>query len=70
MRPSAVLAYLVAAHSITVYLLLFIVGLNGSQPAIGRVLSALVSVALLELLLRPIPAEEWETARRVAETRK
>lgn len=62
-EPSNVLAYLVSAHALVVYFPLLIVALNGPQPVLGLVLSALLSIALVRAFLRGIPPHEWSSAR-------
>lgn len=61
--PANVMSYLVAAHSLVVYMPLLIVALSGPQPVIGLALAALLSIFVMKYALRGIRDTEWEKAR-------
>lgn len=63
---AGVLAYLVAAQTLLLWMLLFVVELNGPQPVLGQVVAvAAVLVVLLRGAART-PDRLWETTRRRA----
>ncbi len=66
--PAGVTAYLVAAQSALMWLLIFIIELDGPQPAIGQALAAAAAIATLAYLLRGIPEHLWQSARNEAAT--
>ncbi len=61
--PANVIAYLVAAHSLVVYMPLLIVALSGPQPVIGLALAALLTIFVMRYTLRGIRGAEWDKAR-------
>lgn len=64
--PSAVIAYLISAHSLLVYFAFLIAALNGPQPVLGLALGALLSMGLLRWVLGRMGAEAWDAPRREA----
>ncbi len=61
--PANVLVYLVAAHSLIVYVPLLLVALSGPQPVIGLGLAALACMQMVRCALRGIGAVERENAK-------
>lgn len=61
--PAGVMAYLVAAQSLFIWLLIFIVELDGPQPVIGQFVAVGVGLAVLVYGLRRMPERLWESAR-------
>jgi hypothetical protein len=64
--PRAVMAYLVSAQTLLLWLLLFIVELDGPQPMIGQLVAVGVVLAVLAYGVGRIPHASWEAARREA----
>jgi len=60
---AGVLAYLFSAQSILVFMLLFIIELNGPQPAIGLIIAVATGVLLLSQAVKLLPDELWDKAR-------
>ena len=63
---AGVLAYLVSAHTILLWMLLFILELNGPQPAIGQVVAVAAALGVLLSGAARIPDGLWEEARERA----
>ncbi|MEE9246203.1 MAG: hypothetical protein V3U63_08380 [Gemmatimonadota bacterium] len=61
-----VMAYLVTAQSLLIWLVLLIVALNGPQPVLGQAVAVAAVLAVLTFGLRRTPAGLWELARRSA----
>ena len=64
--PAGVMAYLVAAQSLLIWLALLIVGLNGPQPVIGQVVAVAAALTVLTYGLRRTPQQLWDQAREAA----
>ncbi len=62
--PAGVMAYLVTAQSLLIWLLFLIVGLNGPQPVVGLVVAVVAVVTVLVYGLRRTPERLWEQARQ------
>lgn len=63
---AGVLAYLVSAQTILLWMLLFILELNGPQPAIGQVVAVAAAVGVLLWGAGRIPDGLWKRARERA----
>lgn len=63
---AGVLAYLVSAQTLLLWMLLFIVELHGPQPAIGQVVAVTAVLAVLVAGAARTPDRLWEAARRRA----
>ncbi len=61
--PLGVMAYLVSAQSLLLWLLFFIVELDGPQPAVGLAVAVAAALAVLAFGLARTPAELWAEAR-------
>jgi hypothetical protein len=61
--PLGVMAYVVSAQSLLLWLLLFIVELDGPQPVLGLAVAVAVALAVLAFGLARTPAELWDAAR-------
>ena len=64
--PAGVMAYLVAAQALFLWMLFFIVELDGPQPMIGQFVAVAVALAVLVYGLRRTPERLWEAARQSA----
>ena len=64
--PAGVMAYLVSAQALFIWLLFFIVELDGPQPMIGQFIAVGTAVAVLAYGLRRTPGRLWESAQRAA----
>ncbi|MFQ5890462.1 MAG: hypothetical protein ACE5JR_10480 [Gemmatimonadota bacterium] len=64
--PAGVMAYLVSAQSLLIWMLFFIVGLDGPQPMIGQLVAVGTALAVLSYGLRRTPERLWELARQSA----
>ncbi len=64
--PAGVMAYLVSAQALFIWLLFFIVELSGPQPVIGQFVAVAVVLAVMRYGLRRTPERLWESARRSA----
>ena len=65
--PAGVMAYLVAAQALFIWVLFFIVELDGPQPVIGQFVAVIAVLAVLVYGVRRIPHELWDAARESAE---
>ncbi len=65
--PAGVMAYLVSAQALFIWVLFFIVELDGPQPVIGQVVAVAAVLAVLVYGVRRIPQELWDAARERAE---
>jgi hypothetical protein len=61
--PAGVMAYLVASQSLFIWLLIFIVELDGPQPMIGQLVAVGAALAVLVYGVRRTPERLWESAR-------
>ncbi len=64
--PAGVMAYLVSAQSLFIWLLFFIVELAGPQPVLGQFVAVGAVLAVLQYGLRRTPPQLWESARQSA----
>ena len=64
--PRAVMAYLVSAQTLLLWMLIFIVELDGPQPAIGQVVAVAATLAVLAYGVGRLPPESWEVAARAS----
>ncbi len=64
--PAGVLAYLVSAQSILIWMLFFVVELDGPQPMIGQLVAVAGALAVLVWGLARTPDGLWEAARTLA----
>jgi len=64
--PAGVMAYLVSAQTLFIWLLIFIVELDGPQPVIGQVVAVGVALAVLLYGLGRTPEQLWQSARENA----
>ncbi len=64
--PRAVMAYLVSAQALLLWLLIFIVELDGPQPAIGQIVAVAAVLAVLAYGVGRQSPESWEAAARAA----
>ena len=64
--PAGVMAYLVSAQALFIWLLVLIVELNGPQPVIGQVVAVGAALAVLLYGLRRTPERLWRAARESA----
>jgi len=58
--PAGVMAYLVSAQALFIWLLFFIVELSGPQPVIGQFVAVAVVLTVLTYGLRRTPERLWE----------
>ncbi len=65
--PAGVMAYLVSAQALFIWVLVFIIELDGPQPVIGQVVAVAAVLAVLLYGVRRTPGRLWEAARRSAE---
>lgn len=63
---AGVLAYLVSAQTILLWMLLFVLELNGPQPAIGQLVAVAAALGVLLWGAARIPDGPWERARERA----
>jgi|GEM_PF-3156344 len=66
-RPQAVTAYLLSAQTLFLWMLFFIVDLDGPQPVIGLFVAVGAVLAVLLYGVRRIPDELWKPVRQSAE---
>ena len=64
--PIGVMAYLVSAQTLFIWLLFFIVELNGPQPMLGQFVAVAAVLAVLVYGLRRTPKSLWEAAQQSA----
>ncbi len=64
--PAGVMAYLLAAQTVFIWMLLFIVELDGPQPALGQLVAVIAALAVLTYGIRSTPNSLWESARESA----
>ena len=64
--PAGVMAYLVSAQALFIWLLVFIVELAGPQPVIGQIVAVGAALTVLLYGLRRTPAPLWQAARESA----
>lgn len=64
--PVGVVAYLVTAQSLLIWLLLFVIELDGPQPVIGQLVAVAAALAVLGYGVRRIPRRLWDSARQHA----
>ncbi len=64
--PAGVMAYLVSAQALFIWLLFFIVELNGPQPMLGQFVAVATVLTVLVYGLRRTPEALWEAARQSA----
>lgn len=67
--PAGVMAYLVAGQTLFLWLLFFIVELDGPQPAAGQFVAVAAALAVLIVGVRRMPDRLWESARATARER-
>lgn len=65
---AGVLAYLVSAQTVLLWMLFFIVELNGPQPAIGQLVAVAAALGVLLWGAARLPDRLWEEARERART--
>ncbi len=65
--PGVVTAYLVSAQMLFLWMLFFIVELDGPQPAIGLFVAIGAALAVLLYGVRRMPEELWQSVRQSAE---
>lgn len=65
--PTGVMAYLVAAQALFVWVLFFIVELDGPQPVIGQFVAVAAVLAVLMYGVRRMPEALWDEARESAQ---
>ncbi len=65
-NPAGVMAYLVSAQTLFIWLLFFIVELNGPQPMLGQFVAVATAVTVLVYGLRRTPQSMWDAARQSA----
>ena len=64
--PTGVLAYIVSAQSVLIWMLFLIVMLNGLQPVIGQLVAVAAVLVAIRYALRWTPRRLWDAARRRA----
>lgn len=64
--PAGVMVYLVSAQALFIWLLFFIVELDGPQPMLGQFVAVATVLAVLVYGLRRTPKSLWEAARQSA----
>jgi hypothetical protein len=65
-NPAGVVAYIVAAQALFIWVLMLIVALNGPQPVIGLFVAVAAALVVLWYTLRRIPEHLWTSARESA----
>ena len=64
--PAGVMAYLVTAQSLLIWLVFFIVALNGPQPVLGQIVAVAAVLGVLVYGMGRTPERLWEVARQAA----
>ena len=64
--PAGVMAYLVTAQSLLIWLVFFIVALNGPQPVLGQIVAVAAVLGVLAYGMGRTPKRLWEAARQGA----
>lgn len=64
--PVGVMAYLVSAQALFLWLLFFIVELDGPQPALGQFVAVAAALGVLTYGIRRTPERLWDAARQSA----
>jgi hypothetical protein len=66
LSPEGVVAYLISAQALLIWMIFAIVSLNGPQPVLGQFVAVAAVVAVLVHGLRRIPEQLWASARETA----